>query len=85
MVLLLWRYGDSSNLMKEVAVKEGIDTRDIQKGLDFEKASGAMQIASVCKNKILEFDQMMKCFVPHSKDETRRSQDFYKSSRGVQR
>jgi len=37
-------FGDTEKArLKEVAVKEGIDTADIQKALDFEKASGTIQ------------------------------------------
>jgi hypothetical protein len=69
-------FGDTETArLKKVAVKEGIDTRDIQKGLDFEKASGAMQTLAMQEQDFRGPDDEMLFPQQYEKGE----EDFYKA------
>ena len=61
--------------LKKIAVKEGIDTADIQKALDFEKASGAMMNLAREENQFRGPDDEMLFPQQYEKGE----EDFYKA------
>jgi hypothetical protein len=69
-------FGDTETArLKKVAVKEGIDTRDIQKALDFEKATGAMQTLAAQEQDFRGPDDEMLFPQQYEKGE----EDFYKA------
>jgi hypothetical protein len=69
-------FGDTETArLKKVAVKEGIDTADIQKALDFEKASGAMMNLAREENQFRGPDDEMLFPQQYEKGE----EDFYKA------
>ncbi len=61
--------------LKKIAVREGIDTADIQKSLDFEKASGAMMNLARQENEFRGPDDEMQFPQQYEKGE----EDFYKA------
>ena len=61
--------------LKKIAVKEGIDTADIQKALDFEKATGAMQTLAAQEQDFRGPDDEMLFPQQYEKGE----EDFYKA------
>jgi len=61
--------------LKKIAVKENIDTADIQKALDFEKASGAMLNLAKQENEFRGPDDEMQFPQQYEKGE----EDFYKA------
>jgi transcriptional regulator with XRE-family HTH domain len=69
-------FGDTETArLKKIAVKEGIDTADIQKALDFEKASGAMQTLAMQEQDFRGPDDEMQFPQQYEKGE----EDFYKA------
>ena len=61
--------------LKKIAVKEGINTADIQKALDFEKATGAMQTLAAQEQDFRGPDDEMLFPQQYEKGE----EDFYKA------
>ena len=69
-------FGDTETArLKKIAVKEGIDTTDIQKALDFEKATGAMQTLASQEQDFRAPDDEMLFPQQYEKGE----EDFYKA------
>ena len=69
-------FGDTETArLKKIAVKENIDTADIQKALDFEKASGAMMTLAKQENEFRGPDDEMLFPQQYEKGE----EDFYKA------
>ena len=69
-------FGDTETArLKKIAVKEGIDTADIQKALDFEKATGAMQTLAAQEQDFRGPDDEMLFPQQYEKGE----EDFYKA------
>ena len=69
-------FGDTEKArLKKEAVKAGIDTSEIQKSLDFEKASGAMQTLAQQEGEFRGPDDEMLFPQQYEKGE----EDFYKA------